>query len=203
MDMRAFIARQDPVWTEIPTFWDEGPFLGNGVMGALVYVDKESGRLHIKPGRTDIYDNRPLEKYTIMDKQFAQGRLQLGPVEIGTRGRVTGCEMRLSLYDATLSGSITTECGSVEITGEYPAWEYKKDSHLRDVMKKVYEDMYNKSPEIVIIHAGLECGIITSSVKNLSAVAVGCNVIDLHTPMERMELDSYDRIYDTLVELLK
>ncbi len=115
MDMSAFIARQDPVWTEIPTFWDEGPFLGNGVMGVLVYVDKESGRLHLKPGRTDIYDNRPLEKYTIMDKQFAQGRLQLGPVEIGTRGRVTGCDLRLSLYDATLSGKIMTEYGEVEL----------------------------------------------------------------------------------------
>ena len=121
--LQEFIGRQDPVWTQIPTFWDEGPFLGNGMLGALIYVDSQSGRLHIKPGRTDIYDNRPLENYSIMDKQFAQGRLQLGPVELSTRGRVTGCNLRLSLYDATLSGRIVTESCWVDMTAWIPREE--------------------------------------------------------------------------------
>ncbi|MBQ1208645.1 MAG: hypothetical protein IIX65_08945, partial [Lachnospiraceae bacterium] len=121
--LQEFLSRQDPVWTQVPTFWDEGPFLGNGTFGVLVYVDPQSGRLHLKPGRTDIYDNRPLEKYTIMDKQFSQGRLQLGPVEIATRGRVTGCDLRLSLYDATLTGRIVTEAGWVELTAWIPREE--------------------------------------------------------------------------------
>ena len=121
--LQELLSRQDPVWTQVPTFWDEGPFLGNGTFGVLVYVDPQSGRLHLKPGRTDIYDNRPLEKYTIMDKQFSQGRLQLGPVEIVTRGRVTGCDLRLSLYDATLTGRIVTEAGWVELTAWIPREE--------------------------------------------------------------------------------
>lgn len=117
------ISHQDPVWTQLPTFWDEGPFLGNGTMGVMLYVDAESGRLHLKPGRTDIYDNRPLERFTIMDKQFAQPRLQLGPLELVTRGRLTGCDLRLSLYDATLSGRLVTECGELTISLYVPREE--------------------------------------------------------------------------------
>jgi dipeptidase D len=47
--------------------------------------------------------------------------------------------------------------GSVEFTGEYPAWEYKKDSKLRDDMVNIFEQMYGKKPTIEAIHAGVEC----------------------------------------------
>lgn len=112
--IKKFLSERDMVWTSLPERWDEGPFLGNGCTGALFYV--ENGRPVIKPGRNDIYDNRPIEWYSVMDKQFAQPRLQLGPVEIITLGKPTGCRLRLSLYDAVLSGEIFTDKGSVEIS---------------------------------------------------------------------------------------
>ena len=92
---------------------------------------------------------------------------------------------------------------SYSTRGEYPAWEYKKDSHLRDVMKKVYEDMYNKSPEIVIIHAGLECGIFSEKIEGLDCVSIGPNNYDIHTTEERLSLSSLKRVWEFLVEVLK
>ena len=86
--------------------------------------------------------------------------------------------------------------------GEYPAWEYKKDSHLRDVMKKVYEDMYNKSPEIVIIHAGLECGIFSEKIEGLDCVSIGPNNYDIHTTEERLSLSSLERVWEFLLRVL-
>ena len=68
---------------------------------------------------------------------------------------------------------------SYSTRGEYPAWEYKKDSHLRDVMKQVYEDMYGTSPEIVIIHAGLECGIFSEKLDGIDCVSIGPNNYDI------------------------
>ena len=87
--------------------------------------------------------------------------------------------------------------------GEYPAWEYKKDSHLRDVMKKVYENMYGSSPEIVIIHAGLECGIFSEKIEGLDCVSIGPNNYDIHTTEERLSLSSLKRVWEFLLNVLK
>ena len=87
--------------------------------------------------------------------------------------------------------------------GEYPAWEYKKDSHLRDVMKRVYEDMYGKSPEVLIIHAGLECGIFSEKIDGLDCVSIGPDNFDIHTTEERLSLSSVARVWDFLRRVLK
>ena len=92
---------------------------------------------------------------------------------------------------------------SYSTRGAYPAWEYKKDSHLRDVMKKVYEDMYAKSPEIVIIHAGLECGIFSEKIEGLDCVSIGPNNYDIHTTEERLSLSSLERVWEFLLAVLK
>ena len=92
---------------------------------------------------------------------------------------------------------------SYSTRGAYPAWEYKKDSHLRDVMKKVYEDMYGKSPEIVIIHAGLECGIFSEKIEGLDCVSIGPNNYDIHTTEERLSLSSLQRVWEFLLRVLK
>ena len=92
---------------------------------------------------------------------------------------------------------------SYSTRGEYPAWEYRKDSHLRDVMKKVYEDMYGESPEIVIIHAGLECGIFSEKVDGIDCVSIGPNNYDIHTTEERLSLTSVERVWEFLLNVLK
>ena len=92
---------------------------------------------------------------------------------------------------------------SYSTRGAYPAWEYKQDSHLRDVMKKVYEDMYQKSPEIVIIHAGLECGIFSEKIEGLDCVSIGPDNFDIHTTEERLSLSSLERVWEFLLNVLK
>ncbi len=87
--------------------------------------------------------------------------------------------------------------------GDYPAWEYKKDSPLRDTMAKVYADMYGKAPEIVAIHAGLECGLLSEKLPGLDCVSIGPNMQDIHTSRERLEIASVKRVWEYLLELLK
>lgn len=87
--------------------------------------------------------------------------------------------------------------------GEYPAWEFKKESHLCDVMKSVYEDMYGKSPEVVIIHAGLECGILSEKIEGLDCVSIGPDNFDIHTTEERLSLSSLARVWEFLKRVLK
>jgi len=100
--------------------------------------------------------------------------------------------------------TVTNNCGGTMHTHSfYPAWEYRENSPLRDTMKKVYIDMYNKEPEITVIHAGLECGILGEKIENLDAVSFGPNVYDVHTTEEHLSISSTKRSYEYLCNILK
>ena len=87
--------------------------------------------------------------------------------------------------------------------GDYPAWEYRKDSRLRDTMVRVYRDMFNKEPEVVAIHAGLECGILSDKLPGLDCVSIGPEMHDIHTSRERLGIASTERTWKFLQEVLK
>ena len=87
--------------------------------------------------------------------------------------------------------------------GDYPAWEYKKDSRLRETMVEVYKQMYGAEPEVVAIHAGLECGILSDKLPGLDCVSIGPNMLDIHTSREKLEIASTRRTWEFLLEILK
>ena len=87
--------------------------------------------------------------------------------------------------------------------GEYPAWEYKADSKLRDLMVKTYTDMFGKAPEVVAIHAGLECGLLSEKLPGLDCVSMGPQMHDIHTSREKLEIASTERTWKFLLEVLK
>ena len=92
--------------------------------------------------------------------------------------------------------------GDFERQGEYPAWEYRKESPLRDRMVKVYEEMYGKKPEVVAIHAGLECGLFYEKLEGLDCVSLGPDMKDIHTSEERLDIASTQRVWEYLVKVL-
>ncbi len=91
----------------------------------------------------------------------------------------------------------------LEVSGAYPAWEYKKDSVLRDTMVKTYTEMYGKAPEVVAIHAGLECGLLSEKLPGLDCVAMGPDMQDIHTSRERLNIASTKRTWEFIQEVLK
>ena len=90
-----------------------------------------------------------------------------------------------------------------EEMGDYPAWEYKEDSHLRRVMVQTYRDMFHGEPEIVAIHAGLECGLLSEKLPGLDCVSIGPEMHDIHTSRERLGIESTARTYAFVLEILK
>ena len=87
--------------------------------------------------------------------------------------------------------------------GEYPAWEYKADSKLRDVMVQTYTGMFGKAPEVVAIHAGLECGLLSEKLLGLDCVSIGPEMHDIHTSREKLGIESTERTWNFLLEVLK
>ena len=93
--------------------------------------------------------------------------------------------------------------GTVSISGDYPAWEYRQDSSLRDLMTEVFQEQYGRKPKIEAIHAGVECGILSGKLPGLDCVSIGPNLLDIHTPRERMEIASVQRVWRFVLEVLK
>ena len=93
--------------------------------------------------------------------------------------------------------------GSYTQMGDYPAWEYKRDSKLRDVMVEKFTQMYGKKPEVVAIHAGLECGLLSEKLPGLDCVSIGPDMHDIHTSREKLEIASTRRTWEFLLEVLK
>ena len=93
--------------------------------------------------------------------------------------------------------------GAYTLNGEYPAWEYKKDSRLRDTMVGIYTQMFDKAPQVLAIHAGLECGLLGEKLPGLDCVSIGPEMHNIHTTRERLEIASTERTWKFLLEVLK
>ena len=92
--------------------------------------------------------------------------------------------------------------GKYSVEGDYPAWEYKEDSRLREIAHEVYVKQYGSEPEISAIHAGLECGIFCGKKEGLDCISFGPDIIDIHTPDEKLDIKSTERVYSFLIGLL-
>ena len=89
------------------------------------------------------------------------------------------------------------------ITGDYPGWQYRTNSPLRDKMISLYEKMYGKKPIVQAIHAGLECGILGSKINDLDCVSIGPDMKDIHTTEEKLYINSTRRVYEYITALLE
>lgn len=93
--------------------------------------------------------------------------------------------------------------GTYSQDGEYPAWEYRKESPLRDIMVPIFREMFGSEPRVEAIHAGLECGIFSQRLPGLDCVSMGPDLLDIHTSRERMDIASVQRTWRFLLEVLK
>ena len=93
--------------------------------------------------------------------------------------------------------------GGAEIDGEYPAWEYRKESKLRRIMTQVYTEQYGEAPKIQAIHAGLECGLLAGKLPDLDAISFGPDIEEIHTTRERLSIPSVQRTWNFILGVLK
>ena len=118
-----------------------------------------------------------------------------------------GVRSSVPFYKEELSGRLESLArklnGSYERVNDYPAWEYKKDSVLRDVFLKAYRQMYGKEMKVEMIHAGLECGIFASKIKGMDIVSFGPDIFDIHTTGERLSVPSVKRTWELLLKIIE
>lgn len=93
--------------------------------------------------------------------------------------------------------------GYVTLTGDYPAWEYRQDSPLRDLMKDIFTEQYGREPVIQALHAGVECGLFAGKIPDLDCVSFGPDMKNIHTTNESMDVESVKRTWEYTLEILK
>ncbi len=93
--------------------------------------------------------------------------------------------------------------GTAAVRSSYPAWEFKKDSPFRELAVSAYTELTGKKPKVEVIHAGLECGILSGKLPDLDCVSTGPNLQNVHTVRERMSISSVRNVWEFVLALLK
>ena len=91
----------------------------------------------------------------------------------------------------------------VKFEGGYSGWQPNTKSPLVETMSSVYEKLNGERPKILVVHAGLECGIIGPKYPDMDMASIGPTLLSPHTPSERCYIPSVGKFYNYVVEVLK
>ncbi|MEG0371654.1 MAG: aminoacyl-histidine dipeptidase [Clostridium sp.] len=119
--------------------------------------------------------------------------------ESAIRSSVLSLKKDIMIKHSILSKSLNA---NIQFDGDYPEWEFSNKSHLQSVLSNVYKDMFNKTPNITAIHAGLECGILKNKYPHLDMISFGPDHFDVHSPNEHLSISSTERMWEYLLGIL-
>ncbi|AIY65150.1 aminoacyl-histidine dipeptidase [Pseudoalteromonas piratica] len=101
-----------------------------------------------------------------------------------------------------IASTFTLAGASVTFTGAYPGWEPKDDSQIKDILRETYQGMFGSLPKIMVIHAGLECGLFKDAYPHWDMVSFGPTIRFPHSPDEKVKIDTVEPFFNLLVEVL-
>jgi dipeptidase D len=105
---------------------------------------------------------------------------------------------------AVAMGAVFTLAGArSSFTGSYPGWKPNPASPVLQTMKEVYQKLYNKTPEVKAVHAGLECGLLGGAYPHWDMISIGPTIRSPHSPDERVKIDTVEKCWNFLAETLK
>ncbi len=87
----------------------------------------------------------------------------------------------------------------VEFKGGYPGWKPNLDSPILKEMTNIYEKNFGKTPRIMIIHAGLECGILGRNYPDMDMISFGPTIRFPHSPAEKVNIPTVQKFWDFLL----
>lgn len=114
--------------------------------------------------------------------------------------------LRSKLYEIINKIEIISEIMGFETIkyGEYPEWPYNPNSKIKDLSVEIYKRLFNINPIVNALHAGLECGVFKEKLpSDVEIISFGPNIFDVHTINEHIDIESVERFYIFLTELLE
>ncbi len=133
---------------------------------------------------------------------LASIKSQPGKIEAKMLAR-SSSETRKDEICSSLESVFALAGAKVSIENPYPGWQPNAKSETLSMMAALYDEMYGEKANVVVVHAGLECGIILSSTPGLDIVSFGPTILNAHSPDEFVEIDTVPKFYDYLVKTLE
>ncbi len=94
--------------------------------------------------------------------------------------------------------------GADVVSGDgYPGWNPNPDSEVLRLLVDAYHNLFHKEPEVLAIHAGLECGLIAEKYPDLDMVSIGPTMRGVHSPDEKLEIKTVQMCWDLLIEFFR
>ena len=107
-------------------------------------------------------------------------------------------------YVVTMLSSLCELAGAQGAAkGSYPGWQPDASSPVMALVRETYQRLFNKTPNIQIIHAGLECGLFKKPYPDMDMVSIGPTITGPHSPDEQVHIGSVALYWQLLTELLK
>lgn len=124
-----------------------------------------------------------------------------GEVQINILAR-SSCDTMKEYLALQLSSCFAMAGLRVELSGGYSGWQPNVNSPLLAALKNAYNDMFGKEPDVRVIHAGLECGIISTNYPGMDMVSFGPTLMSPHSPTERVEITTVEKFYSLVKALV-
>ena len=133
---------------------------------------------------------------------LASIKMKEGYIEVNTSQRSSKEPSKHHLKWA-VEQALSLACDEVTHGDGYPGWAPNPDSPLLEVVKQAYIDLFKSEPQVLAIHAGLECGLFLEKYPYLDMVSIGPQMYGVHSPQERLSIPSTQRCYRWLCQTLK
>lgn len=143
-------------------------------------------------------------------KDFVETSTNLASVKIENEKIVVTTSQRSSVESKkqdAVDWVTATFCGTgandVQSSDGYPGWTPNPDSEVLKVLVQAYKNLFNKEPQVLAIHAGLECGLFSEKYPGLDMVSYGPTLRGVHSPDEKLEIKTVKMCWDLTVEFMK
>ena len=133
---------------------------------------------------------------------LASIRKQDGKIIVTTSQRSSLQEARENI-SATVRAAFILGGARVETNEGYPGWKMNPNSLMLKITKESYERLFHQEPQILAIHAGLECGLFSEKYPGLDMVSFGPTLRGVHSPDERLLIPTVQKVWDHLLDILK
>ncbi|MBY8276737.1 aminoacyl-histidine dipeptidase [Vibrio fluvialis] len=91
----------------------------------------------------------------------------------------------------------------IAFSGAYPGWKPDADSEIMHIFRDMYEGIYGHKPNIMVIHAGLECGLFKKPYPEMDMVSFGPTIKFPHSPDEKVKIDTVGLFWEQMIALLE
>ena len=112
-------------------------------------------------------------------------------------------ESQLDMMIENLSALARVLNAKFELKNRYPAWQFERESQIRDIALSTYKEIFGKEAKIDLIHAGLECGLLKKVLSDCDMISYGPFMYDVHSPREKISISSAKRMWNFTVKLLE